>query len=400
MDAVILGFLAGPLAGNAIADFLTGRVSPSARLPMTYPKHQDLSGVPYLHEISDMCTRDTGGTLPHWDNIPCEVEWPFGHGLSYAQFTYSNIRLSTNTLRQRWHHDKDGKTDKNTELVVTVTVTNTGDIGGAEIVLFFSFDKFRSTTPEYKRLRGYEKVWLEPGESKDVSISISLQDDLRFVGPHDDTHYILEDGLEFRIGIGSNSDCRNDPGGDYNLCSDVVTIRTEDDYIGACETACNLWKDSGGSCANNAFSPKSSSLEDAMGSCRKSCADDESNGGWGWNYVQCLESVFWSEQFDSETDCWKLTSLCRDVTRTMDMDEFGKPNNRSQDGANLDAPPSAIMVAMLAGAVASVMIVHAIRAGFSTTVYPSIQSTTRGKNYGDVEFSAIRSCDETIAGVC
>eukprot|EP00531_Pseudo-nitzschia_arenysensis_P000373 CAMPEP_0116128016 /NCGR_PEP_ID=MMETSP0329-20121206/7138_1 /TAXON_ID=697910 /ORGANISM="Pseudo-nitzschia arenysensis, Strain B593" /LENGTH=1047 /DNA_ID=CAMNT_0003622133 /DNA_START=55 /DNA_END=3198 /DNA_ORIENTATION=- len=404
VDAVLVGFLAGPLAGNAIADFLTGRVSPSARLPMTYPKYQDLSGVPYLHEISDMCTRDTGGTLPHWDNVPCEVEWPFGHGLSYAQFTYSNVHLSTITLQQYWHNDKDGKTGSNVELVVTVTVTNTGDIGCAETVLFFSFDTFRSTTPEYKRLRGYDKVWLEPGESKDVSITISLQEDLRFVGPHDDSHYILQDGLEFRMGIGSDSDCRNDPDADGKLCSDVVTIRTEDDYIGACEAACNVWKDSGDNCAKNAFLPKSSSLEDAMDSCRKLCASDKSNDGWGWNYVKCLESVAWNEQFDSETDCLKLTSLCRDVTRTMDLDEFGKTNSKSGsfsgNEANLDAPPSAIIVAMLAGAIASVMIVHAIRAGFSATSNPSMQRTTRGKKYGDVEFSAIQSSDETNTEVC
>ena len=105
VDAVIIGFLPGPFAGNAIADFLTGRVSPSARLPLTYPKHQDLSGIPYLHEISDMCTKDTGGTLPHYENVPCEIQWPFGHGMTYARFNYSSLRLSTQILQQYWHDD-------------------------------------------------------------------------------------------------------------------------------------------------------------------------------------------------------------------------------------------------------------------------------------------------------
>jgi len=147
--------------------------------------------------------------------------------------------LSTKILQQHWQDDDDDIQERDDEqLTVTVTVINTGDVGGAETVLFFTFDEFRSTTPEYKRLRGYEKVWLEPKESKEVSIKISLQDDLRFVGAHDDSHYILQDGLEFRVGIGSGSDCRNDG----NLCSEVVTIRTAEDYVGACEAACNVWK--------------------------------------------------------------------------------------------------------------------------------------------------------------
>ena len=156
MDAVIIGFLPGPFAGNVIADFLTGRVSPSARLPLTYPKHQDLSCIPYLHEVSDMCTRDNGGTLPHWDNVPCEVQWPFGHGLTYARFAYGDLRLSTKTLQQHWHDDdvNDDKTKYDDEqLIVTVTVTNTGDVAGAETVLFFTFDEFRSTTPAMSNLK-------------------------------------------------------------------------------------------------------------------------------------------------------------------------------------------------------------------------------------------------------
>jgi len=404
VDAVIVGFLPGPLAGIAIADFLTGRVSPSARLPVTYPKHPDLSGIPYLHEISDMCTKDTGGTLPHWENVPCEVQWPFGHGLTYTQFAYDDLRLSRQTLQQHWQDtDKTGRDGEH--LTVTVTVSNRGRVAGAETVLFFAFDEFRSTTPEYKRLVGYEKVWLEPGESKDVANSIS-PDDLRFVGPHDDSHYVLQDGLEFRIGIGSESDCRDNPDAAENLCSEKVTIRTEEDYVGACEAACNVWKQSGDYCVKNAFSPNARTTGVAMDACRKSCAaiysSDEkdvklNNDGWGWNYVSCLESIVWNERFDSNADCWKLTSLCRDVTQTAGMDEFGNPPGNSEgfvgSEINSDSPPSAIIVAALAGAIASVMIFRTVRGGFTTNSDVLPQHTRRGKHYGNVEFSAIRSSD-------
>ena len=149
VDAIIIGFLPGPLAGNVIADFMTGRVNPNGKLPITYPKYGDLSGVPYLHSVSDMCTKGEQGktTLPHYEYIPCDVQWPFGHGLSYTEFTYSNLSLSTTTLYQRWHDDNENGDDnlKDEELIVTVTVTNTGSVDGSESVLFFTFDEFRSS---------------------------------------------------------------------------------------------------------------------------------------------------------------------------------------------------------------------------------------------------------------
>ena len=415
MDAVVVGFLPGPFAGNVVADFLTGRVNPSGRLPLTYPKHQDLSGIPYLHAVSDMCTKDTGGTLPHWDYVPCEVQWPFGHGLSYSAFTYSNMQLSTNKLHHHWNDDdlsekKEKKNDDDGKLTVTVRVTNEGGVAGAETVMFFAFDMFRSTTPEFKRLKGYEKVWIEPGESKDVSITISLEDDLRFVGPHDDSHYILQDGLEFKVGIGSWSDCRSDNNSDNNnLCSDPVTIRTEKDYVGACEAACNLWRESGGDCATQAFSSKA-----PYAACRKACSSIHfdgigdvqlNNDGWGWNYVKCLESILWSETFDSGTSCWKLTSFCRDVTQTPTMDEFGSgvgsksnlasgeylggSSKNSETGD--DPPPMATIVAMLCGFFAAGVMMHAIRGGFASgDVFARQNNTaTRGGKYGNVEFSSI-----------
>ena len=233
---MFVGFLPGPLAGDAVADLLTGRANPSARLPITYPKFQDGGGIPYMHSVSDMCTKDTGGTLPHWGNAACEVQWPFGHGLSYTKFNYENLSVSDTSLDYHYGMDKEPA------LTVSIVVENTGIHAGAETVLFFSFDSYRSTTPEYKRLRGFEKIWLEPGTSTSVSLTIPL-DDFRFVGPHDDTHYVLEDGLTFQVGVGSDVDCRTDD--TVPLCSPPVSIKTGENYVGACEAACNLWESSG-----------------------------------------------------------------------------------------------------------------------------------------------------------
>lgn len=247
-----------------MVDILTGRVNPSARLPITYPKYEDGGGIPYLHAVSDMCTDDAdGGTLPHWVNAPCEVQWPFGHGLSYTQFEYDNLKLNTQTLQ--YHHcQKEEKGDDSSSLTITVTVKNTGVMAGAESVLFFTFDEARSSTPEYKRLRGFKKVWLEAGTSTQVHLTIPL-DDFRFVGPHDDAHYVFQDKLSFRVGIGADTDCRTNI--DDPRCSSPVTIRTDPDYVGACEAACNLWSESG--CSQH--------LEFSMENCWDICSSIHQN---------------------------------------------------------------------------------------------------------------------------
>jgi beta-glucosidase len=101
-------------------------------LPITYPKYEDGDGIPYLHAVSDMCPKDTDGTLPHWENAPCEVQWPFGHGLSYTKFEYENLSLSTDSLQYQ-----RGGVEDDPSLTITVTVKNTGTMAGAEAVLFF-----------------------------------------------------------------------------------------------------------------------------------------------------------------------------------------------------------------------------------------------------------------------
>jgi beta-glucosidase len=351
VDAVLLGFLPGPLAGDSVAGIVSGRVNPNGRLPITYPKNQDLGGVPYLHAVSDMCT-EGDGVLPHWNNVPCEVQWPFGHGLEYSQFEYSDIILNTDVLQHSW--EKSGHSD----LTASVTITNTGVMGGSTAILFFSFDEFRSTTPEYKRLRAYEKVWLEPGASKEVTVTIPL-DDLKFVGPHDDSHYIFQDGLRFRVGVGASADCRADPGS--NRCSDPVTIKTDKNYIAACEAACDLWEQSG--C-------KTFTRE----TCRKECSSIHTrsssqtgiqlnNDGWGWTYVSCLESLIWSEAWDSAS-CWKMTKLCRDVVNTAGMDELGA-GAASRGFSPVGMSMAAIAMSLFAGIFAAVMIHLAIKGHFA-----------------------------------
>ena len=231
----------GPSGGKAVADILSGFVNPGGKLPITWPKYEDAGGSPYFHAVSDQCNRGEENTpLPHFENVPCEVQWPFGFGLSFTHFEYSQLSLSTNRIAYVGSGQSQAKTHS---LKVSVSLRNTGSVAGYETVLFFTFDESRSTTPEYKRLRAFEKLFLQPGEERTVTATIPV-DSLKFVGPHDDTHFILEDGLQFRIGVGAETDCRSD-GEAANLCSDFVSIDTGNDYIAACEAACELWTDSG-----------------------------------------------------------------------------------------------------------------------------------------------------------
>jgi beta-glucosidase len=170
---------------------LSGKVNPSGRLPITYPRYDDSGGIPYFRAVSDQCTSGSG-TLPHYESVPCEVEWPFGHGLSYTMYEYSDLVVTGGR----------GK-----DLIVSVKVQNTGAFAGSETVMFFTFDLYRSTTPEYKRLRAFEKIHLEVGQEETVT-KIVPADDLKFIGPHDDKHYISDPQLSFLVGVGASTDCR------------------------------------------------------------------------------------------------------------------------------------------------------------------------------------------------
>lgn len=283
MDAIFLAFLPGPLAGEALSNLLTGRANPSAKLPITYPKYEDGGGIPYLHAVSDRCTKDTGDVMPHWQNEECEVQWPFGHGLSYSTFQYNSMMLSTTELRVNRGGDSQNKKNAvEAELTVTCKVENASDVPGSFPVMIFTFDSFRSTTPEYKRLRAFEKVWMEANSIQDVTFTIPI-DDLRFIGNHDERHSILQDGMEFVVGVGPEVDCRTTP--EDKRCSAPVRIHTDPDYVGACEAACNLWSSSG--CAQLVGLGMEEDCWDMCSSIHFEENLEKNNDGWYVSYTLC-----------------------------------------------------------------------------------------------------------------
>ncbi|KAI0238527.1 hypothetical protein L0F63_006118 [Massospora cicadina] len=147
--AVLASFYAGPYAGQAIAEIIYGITNPSAKLPITYANHPNDNHLSYHRQVNEVYR---------------DVNWEFGHGLSYTTFQYSNLTLTNGTLTP------------NANITATVYVTNTGTVPGAEGVLFYITDECRSITPEAKRLRQFQKVDLRPNHTAAVTFEISLHD--------------------------------------------------------------------------------------------------------------------------------------------------------------------------------------------------------------------------------
>ena len=122
-------------------------------------------------------------------NAVVSVQWPFGYGLSYTTFEYSNFQCSVEEF------------GADTDLVFTVDVKNTGDVAGKEVVMLYSRDMVASMVPENRRLRAFEKVEIQPGETVNVELKIKGSD-LAFVNPKG--KWILEPG-EFRMQAGDQT---------------------------------------------------------------------------------------------------------------------------------------------------------------------------------------------------
>ena len=180
--AVVDIMLPSNYGGEALATLLSGDRNFSGKLPFTYSKHINALHT-YDYKVSEH--RETMSGSYNYDAI-MDVQWPFGFGLSYTTFEYSNLRVNKAQF---------GPDDV---LKVSVDVTNTGDISGKESVLVYSSDLVASIIPEVKRLRAFDKVQLVPGEKQTLTFEIPASR-LAFVGA--DGKWRLEEG-DFRISCG------------------------------------------------------------------------------------------------------------------------------------------------------------------------------------------------------
>ena len=183
--AVVDILLPGNYGGDALAKLLSGEANFSGRLPFTYPRWPDALATYDFKPCQQMGPME--GEY-NYDAV-MDVQWPFGYGLSYTAFAYSNLRAERTEFR-------DGD-----RLTFSVDVSNTGERAGKESVMLWSSDRVASLTPDVIRLRNFEKIELQPGETRTVTLSIPASD-LAFVGY--DGRWRLEEG-EFRIRMGTES---------------------------------------------------------------------------------------------------------------------------------------------------------------------------------------------------
>ena len=192
VPAILNVWFGGTEAGNAIGDVLFGDVTPSGKLTTTWPQNVGQIPLYYNH-------KNTGRPLPegqwfqkfrsNYLDVSNDPVYPFGFGLSYTNFTYSDIKLSDSLL------------NGNKTLTASVTLTNTGTREGKEVVQLYIRDVVGSITRPVKELKGFQKIDLKAGESKTVSFKITT-DDLKFY--NGDLKYDWEPG-QFIVMIGGNS---------------------------------------------------------------------------------------------------------------------------------------------------------------------------------------------------
>lgn len=181
-DAIVHIMLPGNYGADALAELLSGDANFSGKLPFTYPKHIN-SLATYDYKTSENVATMEG--MYNYD-AKMDVQWTFGHGLSYTEFEYSDFKLDSESF---------GPDDL---LTFSVDVTNIGTVAGKESVLLYSSDMVASSIPDVIRLRNFEKIFLEPGEKQTVTMQIKASD-LAFVGVDD--KWRLEEGT-FRFKCG------------------------------------------------------------------------------------------------------------------------------------------------------------------------------------------------------
>lgn len=190
-DAILFTWWLGMEAGHAIADVLFGDYNPSGKLPMTFPRSEGQIPIYYNHYNTGRPAADENQVfyVSAYTDLPNSPKFPFGFGLSYTKFSYSPITLNKTSI-------KKGET-----LIAKVTVSNTGDFDGEEVVQLYLRDNVASVVRPVKELKGFEKRMIKKGSSETFQFSIT-EKDLRFCNP--DLKWISEPGT-FDLMIGGSS---------------------------------------------------------------------------------------------------------------------------------------------------------------------------------------------------
>ena len=189
VPAIVETWYLGVEAGHATAEVLFGEVNPSGRLPVTFPRALGQVPLYYNHRNTGRPADPNNKFTSKYIDIPNAPRYPFGFGLSYTTFAYSDLKLSSARART---------TDT---VTATVTVANTGNREGTEVVQLYIRDEVASVARPVRELKGFQRVTLKPGESRPVNLRVAVRD-LAFYGL--DMKPVVEPGM-FRVYVGPNS---------------------------------------------------------------------------------------------------------------------------------------------------------------------------------------------------
>ena len=190
-NALLHVWFQGHEAGNAIADLLFGNYNPSGKLTMTFPKN--VGQIPIYYNYKNTGRPQAAGPTQKFRSNYLDVSndplYPFGYGLSYTTFQYGALQIDKASMRP---------TDK---LRVSISVTNTGTLAGEEVVQLYIHDKYASVTQPVKKLKGFQKISLLAGQTKEVVFKMGIEE-LKFY--NSDLKWVFEPG-DFTVFVGGNS---------------------------------------------------------------------------------------------------------------------------------------------------------------------------------------------------
>ena len=186
VDAIIEAWFPGEEGGNAISDIIFGDYNPGGKLTISFPVNVGQIPVYYSHKSS--------GGRSHWHGeyveSPTKPLFPFGYGLSYTNFEYSDLKISPS------------KIENADEIIIEFTIKNSGEVSGDEVVQLYTHDIVSTITRPVKELKGFKRVNLDPGEEKKVTFTLSID---QFAFYDANMKLIIEPGI-FEVMIGSSSE--------------------------------------------------------------------------------------------------------------------------------------------------------------------------------------------------
>ncbi|MFD2101116.1 beta-glucosidase BglX [Flagellimonas iocasae] len=186
IPAILEAWQLGSQSGNAIAQVLFGEYNPSGKLPMTFPRSVGQIPLYYNHFSTGRPNSQPNVFWSHYSDEKNEPLFPFGYGLSYTTFDYTNLKVDTSD---------------ESNINVSVTVTNTGDLMGEEVIQLYIHDKVASVVRPVKELKGFKKISLAPKASQNVEFVLTDQE----LGFYDQNYNFMTEPGEFEVMVGTSS---------------------------------------------------------------------------------------------------------------------------------------------------------------------------------------------------